>query len=139
MKTKKTNNKKIIGLTFGVFDMFHIGHLNLLKAAKKKCDKLIVCVSSDGYSKKHKNKLPIIPFNERITIIRSIKYVDQADIQSLAFGKKEAVKKYKPDLLFVAGWTPKTYTGQGLGVPVVYLPYTKKTSSTLLKEKLLSK
>lgn len=69
---------KVIGYTAGVYDMFHIGHLNVIKNAKAKCDFLIVGVSTDEVVKENKNKTPIIPFNERIAIVESIKYVDKA-------------------------------------------------------------
>ncbi|NVO04366.1 MAG: adenylyltransferase/cytidyltransferase family protein, partial [Bacteroidetes bacterium] len=68
----------IIGYTAGVFDLFHIGHLNLLKKAKGLCDKLIVGVSTDELTFSIKNKIPIIPFENRIEIVRSIKFVDVA-------------------------------------------------------------
>ena len=67
----------IIGYTTGVFDLFHIGHLNILRRAREKCDKLIVGVTTDELLKVYKNKSPIIPFEERISIVKSIKYVDE--------------------------------------------------------------
>lgn len=74
--------KKIIGYTTGVFDMFHIGHLNIIKLAKQHCDYLIVGVSTDELCESYKNKRPIIPFEERREIIKSIKYVDKVVTQS---------------------------------------------------------
>ena len=67
----------ILGYTTGVFDLFHIGHLNILRRAREKCDKLIVGVTTDELLKVYKNKSPIIPFEERISIVKSIKYVDE--------------------------------------------------------------
>ena len=67
----------IVGYTTGVFDLFHIGHLNILRRAKEKCDKLIVGVTTDELLQVYKNKSPIIPFDERISIVKSIKYVDE--------------------------------------------------------------
>lgn len=69
--------KKIIGYTTGVFDLFHIGHLNILKKAKLNCDYLIVGITTDELSELSKGKRPIIPFEERMEIISSIKYVDK--------------------------------------------------------------
>ena len=126
-----------IGLTFGVYDLIHGGHVNLLKNAKELCEKLIVCVSTDDYVSRHKGSFAFIPLNERLNVVRAIKYVDVVDIQSLEFGKAEAVAKYNPDVLFVGDdWTPETYTGMKLGVPVEFLQYTKGISSTLLREEI---
>ncbi len=125
-------DKLKIGLTWGAFDIFHIGHLNLLKNAKNKCDILIVCVSDDEYIKKVKEYEPFASLEDRLKAIRNIEFVDCVDIQSLKFTKEEAIKKYKPDVLFVGDdWTSKTYKGEGLGVSVAYLPHTKGISSTL--------
>ena len=66
-----------IGYTSGVFDLFHIGHLNILKKAKKNCDYLIVAVTNDSLTLKLKNKKPVIPFKERFEIVKSIKFVDK--------------------------------------------------------------
>ena len=70
-------SKKIIGYTTGVYDMFHIGHLNILERAKAQCDYLIVGVSTDELVQHDKNKSPVIPFEERVRIIEAIKYVDE--------------------------------------------------------------
>ena len=128
-----------LGITFGAFEIFHIGHLNVIKNAKKQCNKLIVCVSNDEYIYKKKNHKPITLLEDRLAIVKAIKYIDLVDIQSLKFGKKEAVKKYKPDVIFVGNdWNPKTFSGVNLGIPVVYLPRTEGISSTKIRKKLLS-
>jgi len=128
-----------IGITFGAFEIFHIGHLNIIKNAKKQCHKLIVCVSTDEYIYKKKKHKSVTLLEDRLSIIKSIKYVDIVDIQSLTFGKKEAIKKYKPEVIFVGNdWTPKTFTGANLGIPVVYLPRTQGISSTKIRKRLLS-
>jgi len=120
-----------VGMTFGVFDLFHIGHLQLLKNAKAQCEKLIVCISDDEYVYAHKKKEPIISLFNRGCIVGSIKFVDDIDIQSLIIDKKELIEKHKPDVLFVGDdWTPETYSGEGCGVPVAYLPHTSGVSST---------
>ncbi len=130
------------GYTTGVFDLFHIGHLNLLRRAKEQCDYLIVGVSSDdlvGY----KNKRAVIPFEERIQIIQAIRYVDQA-VPQINMNKMEAWEKFHFDVMFVGDdwkntekWNRYEEEFQKVGVDIVYFPYTKTTSSTLLSETLL--
>ena len=94
-------NKKItVGYTTGVYDMFHIGHLNILKNAKEQCDYLIVGVSTDELVEHDKNKKPVIPFSERLQIVSSIKYVDQVVPQDNK-NKLEAWQKYHFDKMFV--------------------------------------
>jgi len=128
--------KNKIGLCFGVWDLFHEGHRNLLTNAKKQCDTLIVCVSDSEYSLEHKNKIPINMLYKRKKDVSDFKSVDGINVQSLIFGKKEAIEKYKPDVLFVGDDHINDYTGEGLGVPVVYLTYTKGISSTILRKRL---
>ena len=131
----------IIGYTTGVFDLFHIGHLNLLKNAKGMCDKLVVGVTTDELVS-YKNKKAVIPFEERLEIVRSIKYVDAA-IPQENMDKFEMWQKLKFDVMFVGDdWfnTPKWQEFEKqfneVGVRIVYFPYTKGTSSTLLNETL---
>ena len=122
-------------MTFGVYDLFHIGHLNLLTRASMECEKLIVCVTTDEYSESKKGKRPVIPWDQRALIVASLKCVSLVDKQDGVFNKKEAVEKYKPDALFVGSdWNKDTYSGEGLGVPVVYLPHTDGISTTMLRE-----
>lgn len=137
--------KKIIGYTTGVFDMFHIGHLNVLANAKKECDHLIVGVTTDELSASKKGKVPVIPYEERLQIISSIRFVDQAVAQS-SYDKIEAYQSYKFDKMFVGDdwkgtdkWNDLEIKFKSLGVQIVYFPYTEGTSSTLLREKLISK
>ena len=132
---------KIIGYTSGVFDLFHIGHLNLLMNSKSMCDQLMVGVSTDDLVS-YKNKKAVIPFQERLEIVRSIKYVD-ATIAQENMDKIEMWEKLKFDVLFVGDdWfkTPKwkeiELNFKNIGVKVVYFPYTKNTSSTILNETL---
>ena len=133
--------KEIIGYTTGVYDMFHIGHLNLLRNAKSMCDKLIVGVSVDELVQ-YKGKSPVIPFQERIEIVRSIRYVDVA-IPQENMDKVSACKKLKADYLFVGDdwynsdkWNEYEAQLQEIGCKVIYFPYTGSTSSTLLRSKL---
>lgn len=129
----------VIGYTTGVFDLFHIGHLNLLKNAKGLCDKLIVGVTTDELVS-YKNKKAVIPFEERIEIVRNIQYVD-AVVPQENMDKLEACKKLKCDVMFVGDdwydtpkWTDIEKELNEVGVKVVFFPYTKGVSSTLINE-----
>lgn len=133
--------KMMIGYTSGVYDLFHIGHLNLLKNAKGLCDKLIVGVSVDKLVE-YKNKRSVIPFEERIEIVRNIKYVDAA-IPQEELDKYKMWEKLHFDILFVGddwfnspSWREMEDKFKKVGVRVVYFPYTKGTSSTILNETL---
>jgi glycerol-3-phosphate cytidylyltransferase len=134
-------SKMVIGYTSGVYDLFHIGHLNLLKNAKGLCDKLIVGVSTDKLVE-YKHKHPVIPFEERIEIVRSCKFVDAA-IPQEELDKYKMWEKLHFDVLFVGddwyntpSWKEMQEKFDKVGVRVVYFPYTKGTSSTLLNETL---
>ena len=134
-----------VGYTTGVFDMFHIGHLNILRRAKEKCDYLIVGVSTDELVMEYKNKTPIIPFEERAEIVRSIDCVDRVIAQENR-DKYAAWRELKFDVMFVGDdWKGKPLfmkveeEFKKVGVDVVYFPYTKDTSSTILREKLAAK
>lgn len=130
-----------IGYTAGVFDLFHIGHLNLLKSAKGLCDKLIVGVSTDELVK-YKGKTPVIPFSDRIEIIRSIKYVDAVVAQE-NMDKLEMCQKLKADIMFVGDdwynsekWQDYERQFEEAGIRIVYFPYTKNISSTQISKAL---
>ena len=132
----------VIGYTTGVYDLFHIGHLNLLKNAKGLCDKLIVGVTVDELVQ-YKNKRAVIPFEERIEIVRSIKYVDAA-IPQEDIDKFAAWEKLKFDVLFVGDdwyqserWQEMESKFREVGVKVIYFPYTRGTSSTLINQTLI--
>ena len=131
--------KEIIGYTTGVYDLFHIGHLNLLKNAKAHCDKLIVGVSSDKLAQ-YKNKVPFICQEERMAIVSAIKYVDEVVLQE-DLDKVKAWDKIHYDVLFVGSdwqgtdkWNEYERQLKEKGARVVYLPYTKSTSSTILQK-----
>lgn len=132
-----------IGYTTGVFDMFHIGHLNILKKAKEYCDYLIVGVTSDDLVS-YKNTKTIIPHNERMAIVENIKYVDKVVSQD-SMDKMAAWGEYKFDAMFVGNdwqgsevWNEYEKKFSEVGVDIIYFPYTKGTSSTKLR-KLISK
>lgn len=133
--------KKIVGYTTGVYDLFHIGHLNLLKNAKGMCDKLVVGVSVDKLVT-YKGKHATIPFEDRIEIVRSCRYVDAA-IPQYNMDKLTACKKLGASILFVGDdwygtekWKEYEAEFAKEGIKIVYFPYTKKISSTKIKKKI---
>ncbi len=130
-----------IGYTTGVYDLFHIGHLNLLKNAKGMCDKLIVGVTVDELVA-YKGKHAMIPFEDRIEIVRSIKYVDAA-VPQYDMDKLQACKKLGATFLFVGDdwyatekWQEYEKQFAAEGIKIVYFPYTKGISSTKINEAL---
>ena len=138
-------NGTIIGYTTGVFDMFHIGHLNILKRAKENCGRLIVGVSTDDLVETYKHKRPIIPFEERIEIVKAIKYVDEV-VPQTSMDKLEAWKTLHFDRLFHGSdWRGSAMYNElekqfaEVGVEVIFFPHTEGTSSTLLSEVLYGK
>lgn len=133
----------IIGYTTGVYDLFHIGHLNLFKNAKGLCDKLIVGVTIDELVS-YKGKQAMIPFEDRIEIVRSCKYVDAA-VPQYNMDKFAACKKLGASILFVGDdwygtdkW--KEYERQFAleGIKIIYFPYTQGMSSTQIRKALES-
>lgn len=136
---------KTIGYTTGVYDMFHIGHLNILKKAKENCDYLIVGVSTDELVETYKHKRPIIPFEERIEIVKAIRYVDQV-VPQITMDKYAAWEQLKFDRLFHGSdWKGSAMYNEieerfkKVGVEIMFFPYTDGTSSTLLNEVLHQK
>lgn len=130
------------GYTSGVFDLFHVGHLNLLRNARALCDRLVVGVTTDDLVS-YKFKKSVIPFTERMEIVRSIQFVD-AVIPQETMNKMEVWEKLKFDMMFVGDdwfqderWKEYEAEFTNVGVKVVYFPYTKGTSSTLLNEALV--
>ena len=141
VKNKKNSKKdQIVGYTSGVFDLFHIGHLNILNRAKALCDRLIVGVTIDelvGY----KNVEAVVPFEERLEIIKNIKCVDLAIPQD-DLDKFVMWKKLKFDVMFIGDdWFEtdrfKKYEKDlaRVGVEIIYLPYTKGVSTSFRKKK----
>ena len=142
MSIESKKRDKIVGYTSGVFDMFHIGHLNLLKQAKEQCDYLIVAVSTDELVQQYKNKLPIIPFEQRCLIVEAIKYVDKV-VPQVNRNKIEAFEKYRFDIMFVGDdWKGNPLFGEvdsymrAKGGKVSYLKHTDGISSTMLRQKV---
>lgn len=131
-----------IGYTSGVYDMFHIGHLNVLNNAKKYCEYLIVGVSTDELVQEYKGKTPIIPFAERKAIVENIKCVDKV-IPQKDMDKLKVLLEYDCDAIFVGDdwkgtekWNNFEKQFAEHGIKIQYLPYTKGTSSTKLREVL---
>lgn len=131
-------SKKVIGYTTGVYDMFHIGHLNVIHRAKEQCDYLIVGISTDELVRHEKNKTPVIPFEERAAIVAALKDVDMVVPQEDK-NKLGAWEKYHFDKMFVGSdwqgtpqWIKFEEEFKPLGVEIVYLPHTDGISSTQL-------
>lgn len=132
----------IIGYTTGVFDLFHVGHLNILRQAKEQCDYLIVGVSTDELVEEYKHHKPVISYAERVEIVQAIRYVDRV-VPQVNRDKYAAWEQYRFDKMFVGDdWKGSALFNEmeerfrPLGVEIVYFPYTKGTSSTFLKQVL---
>lgn len=132
----------IIGYTAGAFDLFHIGHLNLLKKAKNNCDYLIVGVTTDDLILRTKNKKPVIPYEERCAILTELRCVDKVVMQD-DLDKVKAWEKYNYDILFSGDdwqnsprWKRYVENLNNKNVKVIFFPYTKTTSSTLITKVL---
>lgn len=131
-----------IGYTQGTYDMFHIGHLNLLKHAKDYCDILIVGVNSDDLVREYKHKSPIIKLEERAEILQAIRYVDNVIVCN-TLDKIEIQKWIHYDAIFIGDdwkgnerWNKTELDLNKIGVDVVYLPHTDGVSSSLLRKNL---
>jgi len=129
------------GYVSGSFDMFHIGHLNLLRRAKERCEYLIAGVLADECVVMHKNRPPVIDIEDRFEILKQCRYVDEADITTKELlSKTSAWEKYHFDAMFTRddhkddGWAWDVPELNKLGAEVVYFPYTKKISSTKLRD-----
>ena len=131
-----------IGYTQGAYDMFHIGHLNLLNHAKQYCDILIVGVNSDALVKAYKKKTPIIPEEQRREIVANIKAVDSCMIVD-TLDKYKILEQVHFDAVFIGGdwkgnprWVKTEEELNARGVDVVFLPHTDGISSTMLREEI---
>jgi glycerol-3-phosphate cytidylyltransferase len=145
MENIREDTSVIVGYTTGVFDLFHIGHLNILRNAKSLCDKLVVGVTTDELLLEYKKKKAVIPFVERCEILRAIKYVDVVVAQN-TMDKAKAWKKLKFNIMFVGDdwynsteWKDIEKQFKKLGVKIVYFPYTQGTSSTMINQILVEK
>ena len=133
-----------IGYTDGVFDLFHIGHLNAIKAAKEKCDYLIVGVHSDEIVRGYKHHDTVIPEDERLAIVSALKYVDKAVLNHTR-DKMELWNLYHFDCVMIGDdwkgtdrWNQFEKVLAEVGVSVEYIEYTKGISSTELKKRIMS-
>lgn len=131
-----------IGYTTGVFDMFHIGHLNILRQAKEQCETLIVGVSTDELVKEYKHKIPVIPFEERKAIVEAIRYVDLV-VPQTTLNKLSAWNELHFDAIFHGDdWKGSALYSdvenklKEVGCDMVFLPHTEGTSSTMLTQTL---
>lgn len=132
-----------VGYTAGVFDLFHVGHLNLLKNARGMCDKLVVGVTVDELVT-YKGKHAMIPFEDRIEIVRSCKYVDAA-VPQYDMDKVRACRELGASLLFVGDdwygtekWREYERIAKESGIQIIYFPYTRGVSSTIISKALKS-
>lgn len=142
MNEKEYMKKYRIGYTQGVYDMFHIGHLNLINKAKEHCDHLLVGVNSDELVHTYKHKETVIKEKERAEIVRNIKAVDECVIVD-TLDKLELLKKYEFDVVFIGDdwygnprWMQTKEELAKYGVDVVFLPHTDGVSSTILREQI---
>jgi glycerol-3-phosphate cytidylyltransferase len=131
-----------VGYTTGVFDLFHIGHLNILKRAKEMCDFLIVGVTTDELTLEMKNKASIIPFIERVEIVKGIRYVDKV-VPKINTSTIDAWQTLQFDVIFKGDDWKNTEKGNKLemelkevGAEIWYFPYTDSTSSTVIRKAL---
>ncbi len=131
-----------VGYTQGTFDLFHVGHLNLLENASKQCDILIVGVNSDALVQEYKNKTPIIPEQDRCRIVKSLKVVTQAIVVD-TLDKLEIHKSIKFDAIFIGDdwinndrWIKTKEDLSKIEVDTIFLTHTDGISSSILKEKI---
>lgn len=128
-----------VGYAPGVYDLFHIGHLNILRHARERCDRLIAGVVSDEMAFQAKGHVPVVPLTERLEIVRSIRYVDEA-VAEVVPDKVDTWRAVGFDIIFKGDDWKGTPKGEKLerdfaavGVEVMYFPYTEQTSSTKLR------
>lgn len=138
----KEDKKYEVGFIQGVFDLFHIGHLNLLKKAKDQCEHLIVGVNSDDLVQEYKNKIPVVPVEERMEIVAAIKHVDSVVIMKDR-DKIKAAKEHGFDVIFMGDdWKGTPFYEKMekdlalIGVKIEYFPYTSNISSTKIRNKI---
>lgn len=144
MKSVEEKKKYKIGYTDGVYDLFHVGHLNMIQTAKQNCEYLIVGVHGDDVVEEYKHRRPIINENDRRRILASIKGVDRAEINQFR-DKIKLWELYHFDVIFIGDdwkgterWNHFEKVLAEIGVDVVYVPYTKGISTTEIREKIMS-
>lgn len=133
---------KRVGYAPGVYDLFHVGHVNILKHSSKQCDHLIAGVVSDEHAAAVKGRAPVVPAAERVEIVRSVRYVDEAVVEDVST-KMQMWERLRFNVIFKGDDWRGTPKGDQLeadfasvGVDVVYFPYTAHTSSTMLRQAL---
>lgn len=133
-----------IGYTDGVYDLFHVGHLNMIQAAKEKCEYLIVGVHGDDVVEEYKHHRPIMNENDRRRIVESIKGVDRVEINRFR-DKLKLWELYHFDVVFIGDdwkgterWNKFEKILAGVGVDVIYVPYTRGISTTEIREKIMN-
>ncbi|BBA97074.1 putative cytidyltransferase [Actinacidiphila reveromycinica] len=131
-----------VGYAPGVYDLFHVGHLNILRHARSQCDYLVAGVVSDEMAELAKGRSPVVPLVERLEIVRSVRFVDAAFVETVP-DKLETWRQVRFDVLFKGDDWRGTDKGRRLerkfaavGVEIVYFPYTVHTSSTQLRRAL---
>lgn len=140
MKVRTTDvASTVIGYTTGVYDLFHIGHLNVLRNASALCDELIVGVTTDELSVEVKNKRPVVPYHERVEVVANVRYVDRV-VEQASYDKLAAWRRLAFNVMFVGDdwrgtpeWDRFEDEFRPLGVRIVYLPYTPHTSSSAVR------
>jgi glycerol-3-phosphate cytidylyltransferase len=145
MLASETTKHYEIGYVSGSFDMFHIGHLNLIRRAKERCDSLIVGVLTDELIASGKKKWPVIPLKERMAIVEALRFVDRVDVTTPALTPKLAAwEKYRFGAMFSGDdwlghpvWIDEERELNGRGADLVYFPYTKEVSTSKLQEMTL--
>jgi glycerol-3-phosphate cytidylyltransferase len=132
-----------VGYAPGVYDLFHVGHLNLLRNARQQCDRLVAGVLTDELAERAKGAPPVVPLGERLDIVRSIRFVDDAVAEDVPH-KLQMWERVHFDVIIKGDDWQGTARGERLeadfrplGVVVAYVPYTVRTSSTLLRQALL--
>jgi glycerol-3-phosphate cytidylyltransferase len=124
----------VTGIAWGVWDLLHVGHLALLRNASEQCDRLLVGVTTDKAALVRKGRAPVIPYAQRREMLLHLPYVAAAFRQDASFTKRDAVNAFEPDAIFVGDdWTPESFDGEGLGVPVIYVPRVPMWSSTWVR------
>ena len=138
-----TQKKYKVGYTDGVYDLFHVGHLNMIETAKAHCEYLVVGVHGDAVVEEYKHKRPIINENDRKRILQSIKGVDRVEINRFR-DKMKLWELYHFDVIFIGDdwkgterWINFEKELKKINVDVVYVPYTKGISTTEIRQKIM--